>query len=75
MAGAGINGPALPCENITVSNCRLSSASCALKFCDDNKITLDIDPRRPMAGSPLPKDDTIKPAPADPADLPPTPEA
>ena len=45
------------------------------KFCDDNKITLDIDPRRPMAGSPLPKDDTIKPAPADPADLPPTPEA
>jgi hypothetical protein len=29
-------GPALPCENITVSNCRLSSASSALKFCDGN---------------------------------------
>src|SRR5262249_2585188 len=30
-------GPALPCENITVTNCRLSSASSALKFCDGNK--------------------------------------
>jgi hypothetical protein len=29
-------GPALPCENITVTNCRLSSASSALKFCDGN---------------------------------------
>jgi hypothetical protein len=29
-------GPALPCENITISNCRLSSASSALKFCDGN---------------------------------------
>jgi len=29
-------GPALPCENITVSNCRLSSASSAIKFCDGN---------------------------------------
>jgi hypothetical protein len=29
-------GPALPCENITVTNCRLSSASAALKFCDGN---------------------------------------
>ncbi|MGO8745523.1 MAG: glycoside hydrolase family 28 protein [Thermoguttaceae bacterium] len=29
-------GPALPCENITVTNCRLSSASAALKFCDCN---------------------------------------
>ena len=27
-------GPALPCENITVTNCRLTSASSALKFCD-----------------------------------------
>jgi hypothetical protein len=27
-------GPALPCENITVTNCRLTSASTALKFCD-----------------------------------------
>jgi hypothetical protein len=30
-------GPALPCEKITVMNCRLSSASSALKFCDGNK--------------------------------------
>lgn len=30
-------GPALPCENITVTNCRLSSSSSALKFCDGNK--------------------------------------
>jgi len=29
-------GPPLPCENITISNCRLSSASSALKFCDGN---------------------------------------
>jgi hypothetical protein len=29
-------GPAKPCENITVSNCRLSSASSAIKFCDGN---------------------------------------
>jgi hypothetical protein len=33
---ADIWGPALPCENITVTNCRLSSASSALKFCDGN---------------------------------------
>ncbi len=30
-------GPALPCENITVTNCRLSSASAAIKFCDGNR--------------------------------------
>ena len=29
-------GPALPTENVTVVNCRLSSASSALKFCDGN---------------------------------------
>jgi hypothetical protein len=29
-------GPATPCENITVTNCRLSSASSAIKFCDGN---------------------------------------
>jgi hypothetical protein len=29
-------GPARPCENITVTNCRLSSASSGLKFCDGN---------------------------------------
>jgi hypothetical protein len=43
---SNIYGPALPCENITVSNCRLSSASSALKFCDGNmncirKVTVD----------------------------------
>lgn len=30
-------GPARPCENITVTNCRLSSASSAIKFCDGIK--------------------------------------
>ncbi|MEW5978637.1 MAG: glycosyl hydrolase family 28 protein [Acidobacteriota bacterium] len=39
-------GPALPCEDITVTNCRLSSASSALKFCDGNsnsvrRVTVD----------------------------------
>ena len=39
-------GPALPCENITVTNCRLSSASSAVKFCDGNmnavrRVTID----------------------------------
>ena len=29
-------GPARPCENITVTNCRLTSASSAVKFCDGN---------------------------------------
>jgi len=29
-------GPARPCENITVTNCRLSSSSSAIKFCDGN---------------------------------------
>ncbi|MGQ9690974.1 MAG: hypothetical protein ACUVQY_06910 [Thermoproteota archaeon] len=29
-------GPALPCENITVSNCRLTSALSAIKFSDGN---------------------------------------
>lgn len=29
-------GPALPCENITITNCRLSSASSAIKFSDGN---------------------------------------
>ena len=29
-------GPALPTENVTVTNCRLSSASSAIKFCDGN---------------------------------------
>jgi len=39
-------GPALPCENITVTNCRLTSSSSALKFCDGNmncvrRVTVD----------------------------------
>ena len=29
-------GPALPCENITVTNCRLSSASAGIKFSEGN---------------------------------------
>jgi hypothetical protein len=29
-------GAALPCENITVTNCRLTSASSGIKFCDGN---------------------------------------
>ena len=29
-------GPAKPCERITVTNCRLSSSSSAVKFCDGN---------------------------------------
>jgi len=33
---SNIYGPPLPCENITVTNCRLSSASSAVKFCDGN---------------------------------------
>ena len=33
---SSIWGPALPTENVTVANCRLSSASSALKFCDGN---------------------------------------
>src|SRR5215472_7404935 len=34
---ADIWGPALPTENVTVTNCRLSSASSAIKFCDGNR--------------------------------------
>lgn len=30
-------GPARPCERITVSNCRLTSSSSAIKFCDGNQ--------------------------------------
>jgi hypothetical protein len=33
---SAIYGPPKPCENITVTNCRLSSASSAIKFCDGN---------------------------------------
>jgi len=43
---ADIWGPALPTENVTVTNCRLSSASSAVKFCDGNsnavrRVTID----------------------------------
>ncbi|HTD64914.1 MAG TPA: glycosyl hydrolase family 28 protein, partial [Candidatus Limnocylindria bacterium] len=31
-------GPALPCENITVTNCRLSSASAGVKFSEGNRV-------------------------------------
>jgi hypothetical protein len=34
---SNIYGPARPCENITVTNCRLTSSSSALKFCDGNQ--------------------------------------
>lgn len=30
-------GPARACENVTITNCRLSSASSAIKFCDGNQ--------------------------------------
>lgn len=33
-------GPARPCENITVTNCRLTSASSGLKFCDGNEVAI-----------------------------------
>ncbi len=33
---ADIWGPAFPTENVTVTNCRLSSSSSAIKFCDGN---------------------------------------
>jgi hypothetical protein len=33
-------GPALPCENITVTNCRISSSSSAIKFCDGNNVAV-----------------------------------
>ena len=31
-------GPALPCENVTISNCRLSSASAGVKFSEGNRV-------------------------------------
>ena len=33
-------GPPLACENITVTNCRFSSASSAIKFCDGNMVAV-----------------------------------
>ena len=43
---ADIWGPALPTERVTVTNCRLSSSSSAIKFCDGNsnairQVTID----------------------------------
>lgn len=37
---ADVWGPPLACENITVTNCRLSSASSAIKFCDGNQVAV-----------------------------------
>jgi hypothetical protein len=37
---SAIYGPARPCENITVTNCRLSSSSSAIKFCDANLVAV-----------------------------------
>lgn len=33
-------GPPKACENITVTNCRLSSSSSAIKFCDGNQVAV-----------------------------------
>jgi hypothetical protein len=33
-------GRAMPLENVTITNCRLSSASSALKFCDGNQVAI-----------------------------------
>ena len=33
-------GPPKACENITVTNCRLSSSSSAIKFCDGNEVAV-----------------------------------
>ena len=33
-------GPVLPTENVTVTNCRLSSSSSAIKFCDGNSLAV-----------------------------------
>ncbi len=33
-------GPLLPTENVTVTNCRLSSSSSAIKFCDGNMLAV-----------------------------------
>jgi hypothetical protein len=33
-------GPPKACENITVTNCRLSSSSAAIKFCDGNQVAV-----------------------------------
>ena len=33
-------GPPLACENITITNCRLSSSSSAIKFCDGNSVAV-----------------------------------
>ncbi len=33
-------GPPRACENITITNCRLSSSSAAIKFCDGNQVAV-----------------------------------
>ena len=37
---SNIYGPARPCENITVTNCRLTSSSSGIKFCDGNQVAI-----------------------------------
>lgn len=37
---SNIYGPARACENITVTNCRFSSSSSAIKFCDGNQVAI-----------------------------------
>ena len=37
---SNIYGPARACENITVTNCRLTSSSSGIKFCDGNQLAI-----------------------------------
>jgi len=39
-SSAASGGPPKACENITVTNCRLSSSSSAIKFCDGNSVAV-----------------------------------
>jgi len=39
-SSAASGGPPRACENITITNCRLSSSSSAIKFCDGNSVAV-----------------------------------
>ena len=39
-SSAASGGPPKACENITITNCRLSSSSSAIKFCDGNAVAV-----------------------------------
>jgi len=39
-SSAASGGPPKACENITITNCRLSSSSSAIKFCDGNSVAV-----------------------------------